>query len=460
MRRTIAFLLFLTLPIALLGWTHGELTRLEDDVEFTVTHIVGDPDAMDGHTVAVESWCGSHMQWLTDYTPGSGDHTETAFSFIQKQNNGGIPQWDDFDLFLSMGVSMSTNGSFETSDEGVAAMIRAVADQTPPGEEKTMTLRMEDYLEYYELSYVVNIQTDNHSISQAYDWHKLLQASGNEGVDYYTLWAERFKFPVIPGQEVVISVSKDAGGNINDLEYNFSQCPTVSFPYYVAEDGMYFSPVFRGFEDELLTTGEYAMGYGIYYIPFRAVENVMRADGGKTVPISVFDFENLELVYALEPAGEVLTMEENGGQLHILMEEAGQIVYNRLDLSTGEFAARLELGADFSYNDQLFLEQELLLLNGEDSMMLVNLAGEPKVEFVIAVPEEADTNGYEDIRYEDGKLYLLASGWTDDGDCFILAMCDADGMHYYGKYQWPLWRGYDYYYKGMKPGLSNVKFRD
>ena len=79
MKRILAFVILLTLPLGFLIGAHKAVGGLQDDVTVTPTHVYGDPERVAGVSFRTLTTCGNHMWWYTDHTPGDPGVTETEF---------------------------------------------------------------------------------------------------------------------------------------------------------------------------------------------------------------------------------------------------------------------------------------------------------------------------------------------------------------------------------------------
>ena len=74
MKRVIAFLLILTIPVGLILGAHKAVDALQDDVTVQAETLWGDPALAEGLELDLLTTCGNHMYWITSCTAGE---TET-----------------------------------------------------------------------------------------------------------------------------------------------------------------------------------------------------------------------------------------------------------------------------------------------------------------------------------------------------------------------------------------------
>ena len=441
MKRVLIFLLVLTIPIGFLTGAAKAIGALQDDVVITPEHLYGDPGRVAGRRVQILTTLNDHIWWHTDYTAGEPGTAETTFHFSQqeKESEVAVDQME-FYLSVSSGVGMSTSGGdgFAFEDNGIGRLAGAVADRTQPGETRDEELLLAEYMDDYPMTYRNFILNDKYYIDEYYDDIDFF-GSNNETKPAFDKWMELFRFPILEDQKIEVSLTKDYDGAVRELSFNLIDAPQIGFDSYVAQEGIYLSPFYRDWEGNPILTGAFPEGYGLYYIPFEVVhpDNV-KADG-RTLSTVTYDFGALELVCGLAPEDKVVAMEANGdeSQLHMVLLEDGMYRYSVLDLRSRQIIRNMDIAPAEKDSDcwyRFFQEQELLYLGLGTKAALVDISAEPKVEFVVAWPEEVTAYLPESILYTDGVLYMTALDWKDNEQIFYLAACDENGLGYFGHY--------------------------
>lgn len=439
MRRILIFLLSLTIPVGFLIGAVRVITPMRDDATMTVEHIYGDVSRVEGRQLRQTVKCGEHMLWETIYTAGVNDSIHTDYTFSQSRMEHEF-DWDTENVMFSVdgGSGMGTSGSdgIQLAYDGVGILLRAVADRTAAGETRTETVKLEDYLTSYPLDYDTNIETASYMIWESYDsYHSL---SGRRG---YLEWEERFRFPLLPGAEMEISLTKNSAGKVCDVYYSMTDCPEIGFATHVLEDGMYFAPFFLDWQGNPVTTGEYICGNGVYYVPFKAMFQTASYYNSQTetnMYEGTFDFDNLKLVYGMEMDDRVVAMEASGdgSGLHLLTMEEGTYYYATLDLITGEVTYREEIMpskitsvSEESY--AAFPEENVMILYSGKDVAVIRTGENPGVAFTCDFPEDIYMNHPRSVLLEDGQLFM--TGYSS-GDAYI-AVCDENGLGYFGQYR-------------------------
>lgn len=440
MRRILIFLLSLTIPTGFLIGAARATTPLQDDVTMEVEHICGDVSRVEGKQIRQLFSCGEHMKWETCYTAGEKDSLQTDFTFSQDAIAWEY-DWDTENVMFSVdgggGVITGDPAGLELADNGVGVLIQAVADRTDPGKTRTETVKLEDYLTCYPMDYNVNIDTPFYWIWESYD--SFYEQSGFQEVSG---WNERFRFPLLPGAEMEITVYKNSGGNVCDISYHMIDCPEIGFTTYVTDVGMYFAPFFLDGAGNPVTTGQYIYGNGVYYIPFMDTGNESYSYNSAEYEIVVhegtFDFDNLRLVYGMEREDRIVAMEasEDGSVLNLLTMEDGTYYYTALDLGTGEVTYREKIMSPETVSTSeesyaCYPEEEIMLLYAGKEMTVIRTGQNPGVEFSCTFPEDIYLNHPRSVLCENGQLFMAG---IDRDAGFYLAVCDKNGLGYYGRY--------------------------
>lgn len=448
MRKTVIFLLILTIPIGFLLGAHKAIGALGDDVQITLIDAYGDGERIEGKRIRLLTTCGEHMWWYTDHTLGGETQTQFHFSQEEQSFHEKAYQWFGFSLTsaASMGVYTSGGNGFRFDDVGMGRILNAVASRTEPGQTREETVLLEDYLDYYPLEYQADIQTERYSINESYSMTQHITSNeggtyGLEKEDYGMCqdWMDRFRFPIQPGHAVKVSITRDEGGAVRDAGINVeggSNAACVDFINYIAEEGMYFSPVFQYGDGTPILTGEFPEGYGLYYIPYQPLESSVIFDENKMTE-ATFDYDALELVYPLDPADTLVAMEASadGSALHLLTRENGTYFYSLLDFQSRRVVTKVEIMEGENGPGYCFYpEQELLLVRTSGRAALVKLGEEARMEFAAPWPEDLAYSPPESVLYEDGVLYGAGLEYHEQEYALCLTVFDSGGLAYCGYY--------------------------
>lgn len=437
MKRMIALLIVLCAAVGFLTAAWQTVDALQDDVVTTVTHRYGDLQRAQGVQIRTQTTCGYYMWWDCTHTIGQEGETESQFHFSQD----GHHIWEqehfcqEFSLGGIGGMGMSSNAGLDFPQNDFGQLIAQVAQNTPAAESHEETLLLEDYLDTYPLDYWIDLRTQRYVLDESYSIHNLFFGEEpDESMQYvkdnYDQWSSLFRFPILPGDTITITVGKGVDGRVLDL--NISGCEAnIKFPYVVADEGLYFYPLFQDTQGNAIKTGEYRYGNGLYYIPFRPLENVQ----GTPLQPATLDFEGLKLVFPLDADFQLLAMEEtaDGTGLHLLTQEASGYTYHLFDLGSRNILQSVSIPiaqADWTF----YPEQELLYLAAEEEIALVRMGQEAQIEFIAPWPAEIERHFPTHVAYRDGVLYGVMEGWYESHTGVTLMICDRDGLAYLGLY--------------------------
>lgn len=445
MKRSIVFILVVILTVGFLAGAYQTITDLGDDVTVTPEHIYGDPKRVEGITTELRTTCDYHMLWYTRHTAGDPGKTETEYIFDQEsvhETEWGIQ--DEFQLHVSGGWGISTSGgSIEISNDGWGKVINELAKDLEKGQSLEQEVLLEDYFDYYPMDYYCAIQTSLYWIDEYQDSSR--ENSYDSGS--YGRWIQDFKFPVVPGTKGQVNVTKDEAGNIVELAIQVFDVGDAGLTTCVWKEGMYFAPVYTSYEGEPLPNGEYVMGYGLYHIPFK-VDSSVEFHSDTTQYAGRFDHDNMELIYPMDPEDLVIAMgTDDNGVLHMIVREDGVFRYCALDIAERKLTHRIDLmeaGEEVWCDYKFFLDEGLLYVRSQDRIALVDISGEPSLEFIVTKPAEFEMNIPDAVSYRDGTLYAAALEWVERENengleyrsekANYLAAIDEKGFGYFGYY--------------------------
>lgn len=445
MKRSIVFILVLVLVASFLTGAYQTITGYGDDVTITPEHIYGDPKRVEGITTELRTTCDNHMLWYTRHTAGDPGRTETEYIFDQESIHE--HDWeirDEFQFHVAGGFGMSTSGgSIDVSGDGWGKVVRELAGTIGNGQTLEKEILLEDYFDYYPMDYYCSVRTPMYFVDE---WHDTANGDSYDSGSYGR-WNKEFKFPVVPGTKGHVTVTKNGVGNIVELSVQVYDVGDAGLTTCVWDEGMYFAPVYTNFEGQPLTNGEYVLGYGLYHIPFKADPSV-EFHSEDTMYAGLFDHNNMELIYPMEPDDLVVAMAaDDNGRLHLIVREDGIFRYCALDVAERTVTHRIDLmeaGEESWLNYKFFLYEGLLYLKYQDQIALLDIREEPSLEFILSKPEEFDMSMPTAACYRDGTLYLAALEWVEREDdtglkyrsmkANYLAALDADGFGYFGYY--------------------------
>lgn len=479
MIRVIAFVIALACCVGLISGTHNALTDAGDDLVFTEEVLFGDPSVLDGRVISSSIECGDHMTWNTTCTFGPEDYFDTEFVFTQaKRMTDSTNNRNELEVYTTAGFGASTSGSFELRNTGCGDMIRAVAAVTPDGEERQMNLKLADYADCHPLDFGLSYSSEQYYCEEHVDItsHFFDQWNDDE-MDFETYvqdvlslcyldFCELFRFPVMDDEIVSVTVQKDSAGGISGMDYNVLNAPEIRIVTALNDSGAYCIPVYvkSGASSEALQ-GEYAYGMGIYFIPWKMVPDQYRSiDDDIRRQVVTLDVANARNIYPLPETTIVygLEIDKETGTVWMLSLEEGAYVLTQL--KENQILRRLEV-TDAEPNDGYYYptwhcRENLMIVEACGKIALVDLTGEPEVDFVVPLGETRDgfwdfSNNTGGIWYDGETLILAGSRYYDDNSLSVLAY-GANGPLYWGEFGCSVFDGND---PGCSPYIQNSESR-
>lgn len=320
--------LLLAASIGTLIGGHIWLNSARDQVELTEYVLDGDPAAA-GVTVTFRARdAEGHLNWETTFTPGGAETAETAFAFSAKEQPLQSRARDTVSLYtFGSGGYLRSGRAFELEDDPYTPVLafRAVADRTPDGTERTETVRLADYYEYYPIVL---------DVDKRYYWASISSLDNS-------FLGEYFRLKVPEDKQLEIMVRKDDGGNIVSLQYNQigEREDWVNSSGVITDRGIYMiaeSYNQDGISDNRLQCRD---GSGVHFIPVRDLESEQQ-DGWS----DWWDVSKIRLFY---PTGDARTLylgvSPDESKLLLYTQENNMLVLTILDAVTGEALQRLDL---------------------------------------------------------------------------------------------------------------------
>ena len=448
----ICILLLLAVPVELLAVLSSQISQYSDDVVITQTTIFGDSSAADGITIDLWSDYWENAYWNTRFSTDDMRNAETVFypsnPFEDSENYIYIK-------YPEPGITIRDSIGCDYGDEippgtqnGVNDAFDALAEDILPGESRTETIRLADYMEYYALQVEITIPRDTalgyteilatsrviENEKAAAEWLSELEPGSSQYVAQQ--FQEFFRIPVLPAEKINIGLEKNSYGEIDGVSYENAESETASLYsryHVVTEDAIYFTFQSHGTDGTPLDFSQVPGGYGIYCLPYSKADG-LRAD-------------QLAMVYQLNPANEILAMELNTDQSSLLLHtlENGTYVMTVIEPDTMTVKQRIE-AADFpenSYEWSSWTGDNFLAVLYTDCMLVfsVDADGTYKLDFIVSLPETSENWRWpepEDVMIYDGQK-LAAAGPLNSSkhltDTFGLTIYSSQGINYHGTYK-------------------------
>lgn len=424
-RALFLFVLCFACGAALIIAAHADINERRDSVELTDTVLFGDPAAADGLEISLHTSLDRHLFWDTTHAYGGG--TDTQFLFSQTQI------YEDYEFThevfcIDMGGFGGVSGTMDLDDDMAdwyefapyLPVIRAVASRAPLGEEYTETVYLADYMDYYPLTFTLDMD--------ALVDVKEVEAEG--AVYYYygyelsrelpemNQWLnEQFKMPVSEQYALEITVCRSGEAQLSYLDINLAQAETFWVNLWsdsaVTENACYvaFSADDQDGEklDDSLITG----GFGIFRIP---IVDCSELDIEAERRLMVYELEN---VYSLpeDESFNSLTLSDDGRDILMLSRNMrDDMLLTVFDAQTMEVKQKevIAEGAWLTTD----IRDNLIVSFGAERLVLFEKA--PTGEYIRRI--DADTTGDEVLESFSWQYYDIA--W--DGERLALVTCLYD----------------------------------
>ena len=369
-----ALVLFIVLLVLISGCfftAHALVNSQKEQVTWDEEILYGDRSAVTGLRVTTRNSFDRSLLWTTTGVLGGDPDPETDFSFSNQNHYDYSPATcRGIDMFVSYTMYGFEDTSWMSDDtREQTAKLQQVYDEcweaTPEGTERTYTIEVSDYLDYYLLD----------------GWFDLPGYATGEwcytGQDPALTEAGRilnefFRIPILGKYTLTLTIDKNysngstSSGIENDYTPSFSAAVTDSACYFtfstVASEGVY--------ADCSLIPG----GYGIYSFSY-SVEND-----------PVVDMSSLSMVYPLDPTEMFLDLSVSADQRQLLLQsrDADCLYLTVIDIATMTCLQKFELAAA---NDAYYYWPRI----EEDFIAVLRYNHEPETEpLLIFYERQAD----------------------------------------------------------------------
>lgn len=472
----ILFIVLLALSVGTVCMAQTELLQEKDQVNFTEKILYGDKSIIEGVTVEMKNYYPYQMYWDSVYTIGEKPKVQTEYQFYpweRYENNYELPRafgmmHDSEDAFLE------TYAKAELSDlEGLAVAWRELYDQVGAGEEQTITIQLNDYLEYYTFSASFSSPTESGIPFSLHLWEKELRenlkvyagkrdqiAKLEKHLSYLEAFQEFFKIPIVDGEVHKLAMRKDNSGKVigsaiasATMGSGTGTIDIPNFPVFSETDYFYFSTITAmtetdcyftfdpyTYQGKVVDTSQIPGGYGIYHFPYDA-------DKGEIYP------EELRMVYALDPKEEevyYMCMDHAEKNLLLFTIKNEQLYLSVIDKETMTLRNKLEIGNQeqgvsvWVYEGYVVLEaEELILLTIDETGNYTKQFSIPDEMLHDRIKGAAEENGawlfWGDTEFDwDGETLVFAGFLHLEASpsCgFYVAAVNTEGLQYCATYE-------------------------
>lgn len=479
-----SFVLLLALVVLVTGtgyYAQTELLKEKDQVHYTERVLYGDKSVVDGVTVESDPRYGYFLYWNTKYQIGNEPKEETEYTMYpwamqveRYQYPGSLYFAMDSEIQLQLGITNYEKDTYY----GLEKAIKELYDQTSPGTENMVTVKLKDYLDYY--NFTMDLELPDSVERGFFGYYAHFQESElredlahweetgsnkeeakrvRKYLEALDVFQEFFKIPVLDNEVYTIGMAKDEAGRVIGMsessvnggssagQMNIPDAPQVegmdSFTlntYSVFDNGdCYFTIDPHTFNENVVDVSQIPGGYGIYHFTY-----------DKNAEINL---DNLEMVYPLDVNVHFVDMcvDASGKNLILFTEDKESHVLSIIDRESMTLVDTFSIGnrefylSNWVYDDFLVTSTDMLMVFplGEDGRYTQAFAVNQQdikdtmleitdSQYFLRFGSSMDWNGEQllianDVRYEVEYSSLATSN-------FYVAVVDKNGLVYYGEY--------------------------
>ena len=473
--RKATVVLFVVLVLALGGTCFAavKLYNQRDDVTLTEMTAWGKKDALQDFSMQMNLVYQDRLRWRTQVSMKNTEEAVTEYEssltpiYTDINRNTGLSM-DMFDTAVVL------DNILQGKIEGVTKAYVELAETIGANEEAEAEIYLKDYIDVY--SYAIWLHLPGTDIYRIPGWSNKTAKQEQEKYAIEKI-NDFFKIPVLEGESHSISIVKNEQG---DIVHSGSGNGESDFFYMwtfnaLAEDALYVTFDTHSRDGVVVDTRLIPGGYGIYRLPYDgslegSVENADRISA---------KVDELEMVYPLDAQISVKHLQLNGNKDKLLLhaEENGKYVLTVIDISTMEMLQKIEvMDWDKDYGYQIYEKDNFVVA------MVHKPREEGKIEAVVFNENEegsleisfiSEVQNKNIPSFDTSNLYLAFDGtrlamagfleeeeqdYRETCNVFV-AVCDAEGLQYYGEYRNSLETGYDperYYYHCQGDGLEPI----
>lgn len=419
--RITLFTLLVVLALAGMVSAHIWYYDGRDQVGYETVEVQGDEAALDGLSVEVRYAYDQRLLWTTRFDAANPAGAKTDFSYHLLEQ---APYGDSYNFFDALSLTCPLplyGGAMDLpidqepqENDPLDRIAQEIAAGLQPGETVTETIRLADYCAFLPLAFSL-YETGGKNLTISADLDQVLTAA--------------LSIPVPEDLTFSLTVNVTNGGNVQLT----TEVISLDRSGVVLESGAYLT-LSQSLELGLDYTRS-PLGYGVYRIPFEAID-----ENNARICSEVQNF------YPLDPeVVQEATVEESPlpGQLLVYTRETGKLFLNVVDAATGRTLRRVALPGDTA-EEQLTVEGFLLTITmaeGCDERYLTFLdlrdgTYEVFTTEVWTVDQLRKLLNYTKIVASafDGNRLALAYSGSYSGPSFYLTVFDSTGQIYSAQY--------------------------
>ena len=407
-----------------------------DQVNITEKVLYGDRTVAEGLEITTKNHLKYQLFWESDYTIGKTNSVKTKYS-LHPTKHLEISRDHVYE-----GISINTGIDFGFNEErplaeqkGIQKAYKLLFDSTKNGEEKTKTVYLKDYYDYYPLGIGFDLPYTDW-IGYEYTNEQL------KGKPYDSLYVtekfrEYFKIPVGETDSIKISVTKDVDGDLfgtgtEDINtYNLYTISTVSRK----RNRCFFTINNYISENQYADTSLIPGGYGIYSFYYF---------GGDSAYNTGIMADKLETVIPLDTKTTVrhISLNKDETKLLLFTVENGTSCLEAIDIETLKTVQKFPIGSNCI--DFVYEYDDFIVIDMSSTISVVSVKGD-SYNFEFNVQKASFTNEkFQDIwntdcmDFKNGKLAMIGNAFDEENGyelCdFFVSIYDKGGLIYYGVY--------------------------
>lgn len=334
MKRGLIILLALSvLSAAALTAATIKVNAARDAVVLEQNVLAGAPNEAGGLSVLSRTHYDSHLLWDTLCLPGEAPEVSTDYRFYDTGHSEDYPvSYGDIALDFGRDHGVLDDEGKILPDEhlsGWGSLYVHVANNTPAGEERSETLRVADFYDFYPLSAYLSLP--------GFGWEE--DGSGSRWSTEYSMSpyeravAEFFRIPVSEDQTMLVTVEKTSDGRVRSM--GISSMDNHYSPWtscVITGNACYFIVNAMDYDDRPMDFSLVPGGYGIYRLPLPDENHGPDECVGE-----------LEMVYPLSPETRYrrLLLDEKRDKLLLWSVEDEETILSVVDVDGMELSRRI-----------------------------------------------------------------------------------------------------------------------
>lgn len=331
-----ALVLFLALLVLVGGGfiaAHAAVNSQKEQVTWQEQTIYGDKSVVEGLTVTTQNSYDNSLLWNTTGVLGQTLDPKTDFYFSNQNHSSPYPvSYQGVNISVGYGLYALEDAVWmnEYTREQMAGMLdfyKNCVEATPEGTERTFTLDVTEYLDYYPLEGWFDLP--------GYGSANWCETNQNDPalMEAARTMNEYFKIPILGTYQVELTIDKIYDGVSSSSGMPMDYSP--DFSGVVAGNTCFFTFSAVASEGVYADCSQIPGGYGIYSFTYSQDEN-----GQSTV-----DLDSLSTVYPLDPSEMYLGMSLSADERRLLLQtrDADQFYLTVIDIATMTCLQKIEL---------------------------------------------------------------------------------------------------------------------